>query len=1010
MIPSKSEQLTSQFYAWEILGRGWLSAGEPVDLEPPFTPFFGHYIPRQPIIDDGIRHTLLSGIISAFQKKKPVIAIEEIPEVSYDLFPFKDDSPLVSLKLIIPKETETCFEDAEQLLTMLSYCTLPISFEIIGTFKEINLQFVCREEDAAYIRGQLTMFLKDVSILQTEIDKHPLIIEEKSLATVDFGLLEEFMRPLNMGESSIDSYSGMFSILEHLREGEQVVFQVLFNGIKNHWASSIIRSVSDGRGEAFFEDDPEMLPLAQEKTGSTLFASSIRLLAQADTLEESFNLLQKLSFAVITNSKSGSNSLLPLSDEAYNVDQRAQDIFFRESHRAGMLLNSKELASFIHIPDSSLISKKLLGNDRKTKAAPQVTEGQSFILGTNTHNGITKKVTLSNVQRLKHTHIIGATGTGKSTLLLNMIAQDIEHGEGVAVLEPHGDLIDTILSAIPASRVQDVLLIDPADGEFPVGFNILKAHSDIEKEVLSSDLVAAFKKLSTSWGDQMNSVLANAILAILESSRGGTLIDIRRFLIEKPYREEFLRSISDPNILYYWQKEYPLLKTNSIGPILTRLDAFLRPRIIRNMVAQPQGVDFEQVLNRKKILLVKLSQGLIGTENSYLLGTFVVSKIHQAALARQATQERNDFFVYIDEFQHFITPSMAHILSGARKYRVGLILAHQDLQQLQKSDGELLNTLIANAGTRICFRLGDTDAKRMAEGFSFFEQHDLQNLNTGEAVVRIERPEYDFSLSTDIFDSSKENYPGRDAVITHSRNTYSTPKQVVEDMLKESMSGLEVIEPKQEAIPKRPNQPEPKAVERIIPQPKDELKPEPVLKQTEKEISKVVKKKEETQHRYLQSLIMKMAEAKGYKAIIEMPTPDGKGSVDVSIEGNNIKIACEVSVTTDSNWELHNIEKCLAAGYDTVFVCCTERKSGEALKRKVNEKLEETIRNKIIIDQPEGLFVLLDNNAIQQATTETKMKGYRVKVEYDDISDEEMQKKRESIAKLVMDAMRKIKK
>jgi len=316
--------------------------------------------------------------------------------------------------------------------------------------------------------------------------------------------------------------------------------------------------------------------------------------------------------------------------------------------------------------------------------APAIATGHPFILGTNIHQGREAEVSVSAEQRLKHTHVIGATGTGKSTLLLSLITQDIEQGNGFAVLDPHGDLIESVLSRVPENRTNDVVLIDPSDTAFPVAFNILTAHSEIEKDILSSDLVAVFRRFSTSWGDQMNSVLANAILAFLENERGGTLMDLRRFLVEKEFREGYLRTVTDPHIAYYWQKEYPLLKSTSIGPILTRLDTFLRPKPIRYMVAQRRGLDFEKILNTKKILLIKLAQGLIGDENSYILGTTFVSKIYQAAMARQAKakDERSNFYLYVDEFQNFITPSMSAILSGARKYHLGLILAHQDMQQL----------------------------------------------------------------------------------------------------------------------------------------------------------------------------------------------------------------------------------------------------------------------------------------------------------------------------------------
>lgn len=178
---------------------------------------------------------------------------------------------------------------------------------------------------------------------------------------------------------------------------------------------------------------------------------------------------------------------------------------------------------------------------------------------------------------------------------------------------------------------------------------------------------------------------------------------------------------------------------------------------------------------------------------------------------------------------------------------------------------------------------------------------------------------------------------------------------------------------------------------------------------SEQEIKAVVQKKEETQHRYLRSLIKKVAGSKGYKATIEMPTLDKKGSVDVHIERDNFQIAYEVSVTTDSNWEIHNIQKCLAAEYDTVFVCCAERKSIDALQKRIRETFEEAIRSKVIVGEPENLFDLLDRNALEQVITETIFKGYRVKVEYDTLSQEEQKRKRDSVAKIVLESLRKMK-
>jgi len=220
--------------------------------------------------------------------------------------------------------------------------------------------------------------------------------------------------------------------------------------------------------------------------------------------------------------------------------------------------------------------------------------------------------------------------------------------------------------------VSDVILFDPSDAEHPVLFNVLHAHSDTEKTLLASDLGGVFKRLSTTWGDQMTAVLGNAILAILENPRGGNLLDLRRFLIEKDFRSEYLQGVADPEVIYFWRHHFPQLSGRPQASILTRLNAFLRSRVIRNIVGQrDRSIDFSNVMDSGKIFLAKLSTGLIGEENAALLGSLLVSKFHQIAIARQsiAAEARRDFWLYCDEFHNFVTPSMASILSGTRKYR-----------------------------------------------------------------------------------------------------------------------------------------------------------------------------------------------------------------------------------------------------------------------------------------------------------------------------------------------------
>jgi len=992
---NRYEALTAHFYAWEQRLRGWETYAYPVDLEPTFEPFFYHAIPNPtPVIDDSVRPTLLNRLFKSIFAPEPQADNQTTNEEQLGPFPFTDDAPLVALSVSLPKDQKVRPDETERLLFMLSQTQFPISFEIIGTSDLIRIQFVCREQDAEYVYNQVKAYFPDSGIHEVSVD-HIIPDGKPYYFSIEFGLQEECMRPFATYKNfDLDPLIGIFGILENLKKDEQLVIQILFQGVVNPWAESMIRSVMDNDGGSFFLDAPEMVKLAQEKTLSPLYAAVIRVIGfntNGDTVNT-----QRLADAVVQATQSGYNRLLPIYPNN-EEDTAMDDVLLRQSHRLGMILNCKELATLVHFPSVSVVSHKLERDTRKTKAAPPVFVGHQHILGINTHQGNELQVTISPSQRLKHTHIIGATGTGKSTLLLTSIIQDIANGEGFAVIDPHGDLIESVLSWIHPDRHKDVIVIDPSDAEFPVGFNILTAHSEIEKDILSSDLVAVFHRLSTSWGDQMNSVFANAILAFLESTKGGTLIELRRFLIEKSFRDQFLLTVTDPSIVYYWRQEFRILKSGSIGPILTRLDSFLRPKVIRNMVAQNKSLDFEQILDTRKILLIKLSQGLIGNENSYLLGTFLVSKIQQAAMARQAKQktDRSNFYLYIDEFQNFITPSMSAILSGARKYHLGLILVHQDMQQLNKQDAELASSVTANAGTRICFRLGDTDAKRFEGGFSLFDANDLQNLDTGQAIIRIERPENDCNLQTIPFEEMEPDIAQevKEMVIDCSRQTYGAPKQEVESLLKNLQTVYEYRE--EQDVPKSMDIQTPLVPAKPISSTTKPFIRFPIQDQQEKKI--------ETQHRYLQTLIKKMAESRGYTASIEEPTPDGKGKVDVSLQRNNKRIAVEINDTSKDDWELHNIEKCLAAGYDVVVACSADSKVQSRMLQKIDEKFSATVRNKILVLNPDSLFLFLDAEIAKEASSEVRIKGYRVKVDYEAVPEIEMNRKRDAIAKSVTD-------
>ena len=582
-------------------------------------------------------------------------------------------------------------------------------------------------------------------------------------------------------------------------------------------------------------------------------------------------------------------------------------------------------------------------------------------------------------------------------------------------------MIDKILDYIPPERWDDVVMVDPSDEAFPVGFNILSAHTDLERTLLASDLVGVFQRLSTSWGDQMTSVLGNAILAFLESDRGGTLPELRRFLIEPEFRKDFLKSVKDPEVVYYWQKEFGLVGGKSLGPLLTRLDTFLRPKAIRYMVGQKANrLNFGDIMDTGKIVLAKLPQGLIGEENAFLLGSVLVGKLQQMAMARQAQQvaARKDFYLYIDEFHHFITPSMTAILTGARKYRLGLILAHQEVRQLQR-DSDVAGAVMANPATRVCFRVGDEDARRLSESFASFTAQDLQNLDIGEALCRVER--FDFNLCTAPLPPAASNTSTREAIYHRSREKYASARSAVEEEFAKNRVHVEP-EPVERVDPfaKRKADAEAKAKPEAPPPAKAEATPAVVpptdpKAPTAAELPKVVRPppvpsapgKGGPHHRRLQETFKLLAEKLGWRASIEEAVTGG--SVDVAFGKGAVTVACEISVTTPVDYEVGNLRKCLAASFTHIVMVSEEPKHLARIEAAAKETFTAAEMNKLRFLEPDGLLGLLEELTAAQAGGENTVKGYRVSTSYKTLSEAEKLNRKEGIGGAVAKAMRRSK-
>jgi hypothetical protein len=875
------------------------------------------------------------------------------------------------------------------------------------------------------------------AIVTPQESKLALVWNELGSAEVgiaEFGLQQEFMLPLPL--SRMDSLIALTATLSELQSGELGFFQVIFQAAQHPWATNILRAVSDAEGKPFFVNRPELFAACKQKLARPLYAVTLRVAAKADSSDRVWEIIREMAGVFHLSAEPHQNELFPLESDDYPLPYQEQDLLLRQSRRSGMLLNSDELLTFVHLPSAAVRSSKLVRERGNSKAAPQVAQRESgVLLGHNEHAGRTADVRLLPDQRVRHMHVIGASGTGKSTLLFNLIRQDIENGQGLAVLDPHGDLVESVLSVVPPERIADVVLVDPSDEGYFVGFNILSAHSDLEKTLLASDLVSVFERLSTSWGDQMSSVLQNAILAFLESEKGGTLSDLRRFLLDSAFRNEFLQTLRDPEVVYYWQRGFPQLSGNkSIGPVLTRLETFLSPKPIRYMVSQPVNrLNFAEIMDSGKIFLAKLPQGQIGRENAYLLGSLFVAKLQQTAMARQSQMQakRRDFWLYIDEFHHFITPSMAEILTGARKYRLGLVLAHQELRQLQRDD-EVASAVLSNSYTRVVFRVGDADARALADGFASFEARDLQNLETGEAICRIERSDFDFNLTIPPPELRDELNAAqiRDQVVAKSRAAYAASRVEVEAQLlkgfapqqKEAAppSPQEVLSPPLASTPIAPvveeqapfrsevetatapgvTQPVAETPQLLPSEPTAEA-PTPVAPPVPRTPGKGGQK-----HKYLQQLIKQWAQGMGYMAEIEQPIAGGQ--VDVALRKEKRSIACEISVTTFSEHETGNVRKCLDAGFDFIALITPEEKRLAAMKKVITATLTEKEAEKVRFVTPEALFAFIEELDAEDASRNTTVRGYKVKVNHRVVDKTSKADRMKTIAKVLGDSVKRV--
>ncbi len=543
------------------------------------------------------------------------------------------------------------------------------------------------------------------------------------------------------------------------------------------------------------QQEEEMVKNMEEKISQGGVELTIRLVCAAPFQEKA-----KLNLQNIINSFSQYNIYRFGNSFGAAVPAKPakliQDSIYRSMNtKHYMVANTTEMASFWHLPLPSTETPHIdwLGARKAPPPLNMPTEG--IVLGRCLYRGEEKIVKMKKGDRRRHLYTVGKSGGGKSVFIQNLAVQDVKNGDGVCVIDPHGDFAEYVLQHVPKERAEDVIYFNPADVERPIGMNMLEVKNEEQKDFATQEMISIFYKMVTDpsmIGPMFEHNMRNVMLTLMsDMEMPGTIAEIPRMFTDDAFVETWKKKLKDPVVLSFWEKEMAKTsdfhKSEMLGYLISKVGRFVENSMVRNIIGQSHsGFNFREVMDNKKILLVNLAKGLVGEINANLLGMIIVSKLQMAAMERAQLpeEERNDFYLYIDEFQNFITDSIATILSEARKYRLDLIIAHQYLKQLEDNKGKttVRDAVLGNAGTIVSFRIGIEDAEILQKEFApVFSAYDLINVEQYTAYIKLlidNTAAKPFNMMT--YPPEPGNKELAAAIKELSRLKYGRPREIVE--------------------------------------------------------------------------------------------------------------------------------------------------------------------------------------------------------------------------------------
>ncbi len=676
------------------------------------------------------------------------------------------------LQIRNPKDDETPVEAATQIFASLlpshiSYLKRmwhPVhtyAFELYYISQMIYFYATTPAENETLIKSLISSSYP-LSKVQKTTDPMDIVLKAKNMVIAEMTLNSHFYYPIKTyGEfGTTDPLSALVGFLSKQSAELRIAIQILIKPASFPWQHDAFKATSkqvvDSLGVAKTTANPDAnKSLIARKAAFQGGRTAVRLLVGSQNDESLSNYLHNIAgtFGSFALGEGNQFHIRKPLINAHKLITRTKERRFAHFERTRQIMNAQELATLWHLPGMPLAGIKNIAWGKTLKGEPpenlpiaeDISEddkkGINFFAKTEFKN----KDTIFGIKspdRGKHVYIMGKTGAGKSTLIANMAIDDIRKDRGIGIVDPHGDLCETILDFIPKRRLNDVVYLEPFNTERPFSLNVLEIKNPAHKHLVVSGIVSIFNKLyKESWGPRLEYILRNVVLTLLEIPNA-TLADVLPLLSQEAYRNKALERVNDPVIVDFWKKEFDKmpdrLKAEAISPIQNKVGQFVSSKMIRNIIGHPQSsISLEKIMDEGKILLLNLSQGKLGEDNAALLGAMIITQIQLAAMGRAFMKEedRRDFFLYVDEFQNFATTSFLKILSEARKYHLALTLANQYIDQLEL---EIQRAIFGNVGTLMSFVVGARDAAALSKEFAqLYTENDLVSLGKHEIVLKL---------------------------------------------------------------------------------------------------------------------------------------------------------------------------------------------------------------------------------------------------------------------------------